>query len=68
MSQTPKSPYPAEITGGGVVLALTPDELYFETVKALPAEELAALIAGHNLEPVAEPASLFGGSRAARAW
>lgn len=62
MSQTPKSPYPAEITGGGVVLALTPDELYFETVKALPAEELAALIAGHNLEPVAEPASLFGGS------
>jgi hypothetical protein len=62
VSTTQKSPYPAEITGGGVVLALTPDELYFETVQALPAEELAALIARHNLEPVAEPGSLFGGS------
>ena len=55
-------PYPAEITGGGVVLALTSDEVYFETAEVLSDKDMADLIARHNLEPVAEPPGLFGAS------
>lgn len=62
MSETAKVPYPAEITGGGVVLALTPDEIYFETVEVLSDKDMIELIERHNLELVEEPAGLFGAS------
>jgi subtilisin family serine protease len=62
MPETSDTAYPAEITGGGIVLALTSDELYFETVEALPEKDLTELIEHHHLELTSEPPGLFGAS------
>jgi subtilisin family serine protease len=51
-------PFPKHISGGGIVLALTPDEVYFETAGVLAEEELRELTRRHGVEPhshVTEP-------------
>jgi hypothetical protein len=39
-----RAPLPKRISGGGIVLALTHDEVYFETAGVLAGEELQELM------------------------
>ena len=48
-----RSPFPPEIEGGGVVLTLTPDQLYV-TFAETPPLELDAFLAQYRLQPVPE--------------
>ncbi len=52
------SPFPTSITGGGTVLALVQNEVYFETF-GLSEEEMDDLIHHHKLQPVREIPGLF---------
>ncbi|HLM98827.1 MAG TPA: S8 family serine peptidase [Bryobacteraceae bacterium] len=45
-----RAPLPKRISGGGIVLALTHDEVYFETAGVLAEEELRELMRRHGLE------------------
>jgi hypothetical protein len=46
--------YPKVIESGGVILTLTPDELYVEFSKEFPSDEVNAFIREYDLEPVKE--------------
>jgi subtilisin family serine protease len=48
-----RSPFPSKIDGGGVVLTLTPDQLYVTFVETPPLE-LDAFLAQYRLHPVPE--------------
>ncbi|MGH9663684.1 MAG: S8 family serine peptidase, partial [Bryobacteraceae bacterium] len=51
--------FPRRISGGGITLALTPDEVYFETAGVLPEEDLYELIQRHKLELARHVARTF---------
>ncbi len=47
----PRPPFPELISGGGITLALTRDEVYFETVGLATKVEIQELTQRHGLEP-----------------
>ena len=49
-SNKKRTPFPKHISGGGITLTLTHDEVYFETPSVLSAEELHELMRHHRLE------------------
>lgn len=46
--------FPSEVAAGGVVLTLTPDQVYVEFTRALSPPELEAIVAQYRLQPVRE--------------
>ncbi len=67
-----RTPFPKHISGGGITLTLTQDEVYFETAGVLAAEELHELMRHHGLESqshVPEPHSAnFNATFPDRRW
>jgi subtilisin family serine protease len=53
------APFPDKIEGGGIVLVLTPDEVYFETNAILPEHDLDQLLSQHKLQPIVEKSAVF---------
>lgn len=46
------APYPSEVAAGGVVLTLTPDQVYVEFAPTATPEEVSGLLTRYRLQPV----------------
>src|SRR5215207_5511126 len=61
-----QSPFPREIAQGGVVLTLTPDQVYVEFAETVDPRDIDAFLARYRLRPVRdEPSAAAARDRAA---